>query len=767
MRHWGLGRKLLGIILSSIFFLTLLLCAYFSLTIRQSSLNSASEKIRLLNDKHRNLMEQAMGRVLHLFSEFRQIADAYEYALLLEQHREVHNLLVGFSHNKIRQTSRHSIFPLIFLYQDGLKPIYHLQVESGLGNASEIIDNYKNSEEGVFFNPSLDTFVLIQSISLRSGKKLVIGAVLNPEIVTEYLDSYTRDLRLSGYTKTTVYIQGLQFTKFLGTPFELPPIGPDSRNLQIYNQQYLAYSHIKLMDGSPANLGCRLYAPEIFKTMYQSLTGSMILAFCVALIIALILWQYLQRKIIRPLEALRDSTEHMRIHQDYQKIDSDRQDELGDLTNAYNHLLSEFNQSQQKLKQINDTLTTHATDGTKTLKSILDNSSQGILCFDHRFRLQPEFSRECFNILGNELQSGDLILNKLFRNAIHREVYEDWICLAFDQKISFVAISGSCPAITQIEGRPYRLEWRSLQDISQVKILLLITDISPRQQESDKTNKLARTLLRVLEHRDDFRAYLQKLQQWEEKFFPVMIAGNDLNACLEMIPQCIALSRVSRAFHLQDLSYQYQELHQYLLSVKLKAKTLAPSILKKHQEEIAIAYNGLKDAISRHLRDLFVTNSTPAKGEDFAFLRVLKLLKEEELRKYSEEIKVLSQSLKSNWVQYSSLLQSKVLLSGIEHLLMISQPMKILPLLHQILPLICHKDYGEVSIEASQSQYEVTILLKQLSVYPSPKSLEIPISKIGEFASLEGASCESKFRDTHWELQLIFQKSGEHSLTFL
>ncbi|MBW7877507.1 MAG: hypothetical protein H3C47_16135 [Candidatus Cloacimonetes bacterium] len=712
-------------------------------------------------------MEHALSRVQHIFSEFRQIADAYEYAMLLEQHREVHNLLVGFSHNKIRQASQNSVFPLIFLYQEGSQPIFNMLAEGIFGNPADIIETYKNSQEGVFYDSSIQTFVLIQSVSLRSGKKLVIGALLNPEILSEYLSAYARDLRQAGYTTTTVFIQGTLFKKVLGTPLELPSVGPISRELQVYGQGYLAYSHIKLLDGSPANLGCQLSSTEIFRTVYPSLSDSLILAFFVALIISLILWQYLERKIIRPLEILRSSAENMRIHQNYHSIELDREDELGDLIRTYNHLLHDFIESQKKLKQINDNLTTHATDGSRTLKSFLDNSSQGILCFDHRFHLQPEFSRECFKIFGHDLQPQDLILNRLFRNAIHREIYEDWLNLAFDQKINFVVIGDSCPSYIQIQRKLYRLEWRLLPDISQAKVLLLISDTSPMQSDSDKTNKLARTLLRILEHRDDFRAYLQKLQSWEEQFSLVMKAGDDLNACLSMIPQCVTLSRLSRAFYLQELNFQYQELHQYLLAVKLKSRPLSPVVLRKFYEDIAVAYNGLKDAISRHLKDLFLSSPIPSREEDFAFIRVLKLLKDEEIRRYNEEIKHLTQVLMSNWALYTAYLGTEIVLLGAEHLLMISQPMKILPLLHQILPDVCQSSFGPVTVEASQNQYEVSILLKQKAPYPRTKFLEVPLSRIGEFASLEGASLESKFRDEHWELHLTFQKSGEHSLTFL
>jgi PAS domain S-box-containing protein len=124
------------------------------------------------------------------------------------------------------------------------------------------------------------------------------------------------------------------------------------------------------------------YTVEDIFAAAQTAIFNALLLFGLGMIVAFILARYIQKLITRPFSRIVEATNHIAIHKDYSaRIEMDRQDEFGALSERFNVMLSEIELRDKNLEQTVERRTSALRASEELFRSMFDNAPLGFaLC---------------------------------------------------------------------------------------------------------------------------------------------------------------------------------------------------------------------------------------------------------------------------------------------------------------------------------------------------------------------------------------------------
>lgn len=145
-------------------------------------------------------------------------------------------------------------------------------------------------------------------------------------------------------------------------------------------------------------------------------------------------------------------------------------------------------------------------DRTISLKSLLDVSGQGFLSFDKDFKISAEYSRECLNIFGKNIE-GVPIDELIFNDPKSREDFRTGIGLFFSGKAKAEVIFDHLDRTFSFNNRTIRVAYKAVHSS---KIMMILTDITGeirREEESRRENEKWEMLRKVIANRQAFGSF--------------------------------------------------------------------------------------------------------------------------------------------------------------------------------------------------------------------------------------------------------------------
>jgi PAS domain S-box-containing protein len=285
------------------------------------------------------------------------------------------------------------------------------------------------------------------------------------------------------------------------------PVLPEGDGYRFQRASLVAFQPV--VQGGNKRLGT-LYLKSDLGAMYERLRlYSMIavLVIAVSLLFAYVLSRMLQRQISRPILALADTARAVSDHRDYSvRVAKSSSDELGVLTDAFNHMLTQIQEQDQALR-----------GSEARVRAVLDSATSAVLVIDATGKITDWNARAAAmfgwtreEVLGWVL--ADLVIPDRYR-ALHRQGMKHFLA------------SGEGPVLNRLvelsalrrDGSefPVELSISPLKTGDVVTFCGFVTDITARKQSEQKLQaqlarlELLNQITRAIPQRQDLQSVFQ------------------------------------------------------------------------------------------------------------------------------------------------------------------------------------------------------------------------------------------------------------------
>ncbi|HCW93888.1 MAG TPA: hypothetical protein DHM44_09430 [Flexistipes sinusarabici] len=222
------------------------------------------------------------------------------------------------------------------------------------------------------------------------------------------------------------------------------------------------------------------------------------------ILIFLLFALYIDRSIIKPVRDLTKGA--LRIGEgDYDtKFVIDENDEIGTLKRIFNRMSTEI-KLKSYIKDLEDRMRQKSRDliiSKEKISFLLNSAGEGFLRFNPDMRIDSEFSKECFDIFGEDISDKDIHKLLFPEDKENRQFFQRVVNSIFNQEKKFLKeiMIDLLPAETEINGKHYALRFRLGKNNT---IVLIMRDITEQKNLSREVEDERRKLNLVVEYVKD------------------------------------------------------------------------------------------------------------------------------------------------------------------------------------------------------------------------------------------------------------------------
>lgn len=281
-------------------------------------------------------------------------------------------------------------------------------------------------------------------------------------------------------------------------------------------------------------------------------------------------------------------------------------DEFEILSNSFNNMCSEIKNSQDKLDEWNRSLEQTVKDKTNSIRTLLNNAGQGFLSFGESLTVNPEYSIECLNIFGKNIENTnfvDLIYNSnseehIFAEKVLKKLFE----VEEDNKVEMYITL--LPSEMKINNKIIDFEYKLILSDSTKNenqgiknIMVILTDVTTeRLLEEKMVNEelKLKMLVKVIVNYSEFIETINEFKEYyKKKIYKDLETGNEIEHLIsEIFRKTHTFKGVLAQFGL-------------ISSVKnLQGYESELSIISKNPEKHNV--NKLKDVHQKYENDLLI-----------------------------------------------------------------------------------------------------------------------------------------------------------------
>jgi len=245
------------------------------------------------------------------------------------------------------------------------------------------------------------------------------------------------------------------------------------------------------------------------------------------LLLSTLLLLALRRVILKPIVELTRSTQDFSEGKPTTPLPVRSSDELGVLTEAFNSMTS-------TIRNYTESLEATVRRRTEDLRTLLDNTGEGILSFGTDFLVDNDYSRECAGLLGAEpagkridtlLHPADEAASALFRRALERAFTTDD---TYKQELFLSLI----PTELTLGDRHISLRFKNLES---GRMMAILNDISRKKELEAKVSreqKKVSFIVSALTNRHLFHEVADAFSHFTSKEAPALLEDPDVHASI-------------------------------------------------------------------------------------------------------------------------------------------------------------------------------------------------------------------------------------------
>jgi len=146
---------------------------------------------------------------------------------------------------------------------------------------------------------------------------------------------------------------------------------------------------------------------------------------------------------------------------------------------------------------------------TRSIQSLLDFSGQGFLSFGAEMKVRPEYSRECVEIFGGEIEGQDFS-ELLYSDPQEQADFVDALALIFSGDSSPEVVFGLLDSSVKIRGKTVKLDFRAIDGELIMCSLRDVTEQHMLEARISEVNDLREMLLGIVMNRPHFAALVRE-----------------------------------------------------------------------------------------------------------------------------------------------------------------------------------------------------------------------------------------------------------------
>ncbi len=253
---------------------------------------------------------------------------------------------------------------------------------------------------------------------------------------------------------------------------------------------------------------------QISNKMLEALTLSIAQALaCIFILLILI-----NRRLLKPIEVLKNQAERIAQKSLDQEFNWKSSDEIGDLGRslestriALKDLFAEIESKNKSLAEMNDNLEKIVAERTATIQMILDHVKSGFLLIDRSMTVLDGYTKSCESLLDRRVLAG-ITLDEALRLAGPSAAYFK-VCIdqVFEDFMPEEVTVGQIPGRFKIGAHTISIEGSTIRNQHGVieKILFTIVDITMLER-IEVENKSNRAIVRIMQNISAFHEFVKE-----------------------------------------------------------------------------------------------------------------------------------------------------------------------------------------------------------------------------------------------------------------
>ncbi|HYF75343.1 MAG TPA: ATP-binding protein [Candidatus Nitrosocosmicus sp.] len=237
---------------------------------------------------------------------------------------------------------------------------------------------------------------------------------------------------------------------------------------------------------------------------------------------------------------------------------------------ALHEAYKQVNESKNKLSEWNKGLEQTVQKRTASIRNLLDNAGQGFLTFGADLAVDAEFSSECYNIFGCNINGRPFPELIYPNNPEEQEFLNTLIANILDetdemQRNIYLSL---LPEEVTLNGKCIQVSYKIIADkdinVSEV-FMVILTDITYKRMLEDKVEQernVLKMVVKVITNYDDFAETVKDYREFCSLKLPKLISGTPPNDGL-FYDICREIHTFKGTFSIFDMSNIAEKLHDF------------------------------------------------------------------------------------------------------------------------------------------------------------------------------------------------------------
>ncbi len=384
-----------------------------------------------------------------------------------------------------------------------------------------------------------------------------------------------------------------------------------------------------------------------------------------AILMAVLLGILLSRYITSPLISLKRSIEGFTKGEYDIRADIKRNDELGELAEAYNKMIFDLRVSRERLEKSRSELeekvavrTSELSEMNRDIREILDNISFAVFTVDHDLKVNNRYSGNAVDIFGDVYSADRDLLDVLFpsmEKASERSSMSSWIDKAFDssiakwndieaiQPVRETVITGS-DGYGNVTAKYIRIFFQPLQVSSNsslneriTKLMVYVQDITSEKEYSgilemkskDYKYDISEIIRKIKADMELFEDFMNECREYLFSFEPKLASLRDDKGDMDIINDLFRIVHTikgnARIFSLSRIEGKAYEMENIFAAVRKGETELTDELIEgifKNLDEFNHLFDELNMVYNSILNDDMNKKDNIARQADIGTIKV-------------------------------------------------------------------------------------------------------------------------------------------------
>jgi len=185
------------------------------------------------------------------------------------------------------------------------------------------------------------------------------------------------------------------------------------------------------------------------------------------------------------------------------------------LSKRFDHAFDQSEQAEKKIRQLNEGLEQKVKERTDQINTILNNVSSGFLLIDRAGRLLPGFTASCRQLLGIEMQDGQLLVESLPIKENTRNSFKMAVMQVFEDLMPPEVSLTQLPARVRLRDHTLGISGAALRDSETglIKAILFTINDVTNLQDAEHEVQHNKMLLGIIQEKESFKLFLKDYKE--------------------------------------------------------------------------------------------------------------------------------------------------------------------------------------------------------------------------------------------------------------